>query len=262
MTAGAPPAGLSLTAAGSIAGTPSAAGTSSFTAQVTDSSGTQATRALSIVIAPPQLTITTESLPNGTAGTPYQQTLAASGGIGAYSWAVTAGALPVGLSLTASGNVTGIPSVAGTSSFIVQVVDSTSSKAAGSFAITINPVLTLTTAAALATGSAGAAYSQTFTASGGIPPYKWAISGTLPAGLSLAATTGVLSGTPTQVGAFPITVQVTDSASSQAAANYSLQVVSGLAIATPPVGCRPPRWARPIAPPCRRQVERRLTNGR
>jgi hypothetical protein len=235
VSAGALPAGLSLSAGGSITGTPLAAGTSIFTAQVTDSSGAKATLPLSIVIAPPQLIVTTSSLPNGTAGTTYQQTLAASGGTGGYSWAVSAGALPAGLSLSAAGSITGIPSVAGTSNFTVQVTDSASEKTAGAFAITIDPALTVTTAPALATASAGAAYSQTFTALGGVPPYRWAISGTVPSGLSLTATTGVLSGTPTQVGDFPITVQVTDSALSQASGNYSLQVVSGLAIATPPV---------------------------
>ena len=235
VTAGALPAGLLLSAGGSITGIPSAAGTSTFTAQVTDSSGAKATMALTIVIAPPPLTITTSSLPSGTAGTAYQQTLAASGGTGGYGWVVTAGALPLGLSLGAGGSITGTPSAAGTSSFTAQVTDSALEKAVGAFAITINPALTVTTAPALATGSAGAPYSQKFTALGGIPPYTWTISGILPAGLSLAATTGVLSGTPTQVGAFPITVQVTDSALSHASGSYSLQVVSGLAIATPPV---------------------------
>jgi hypothetical protein len=235
VTAGSLPPGLSLSAAGSVTGTPLASGTSNFTAQVTDSSGAKATMPLSIVIAPPQLIITTSSLPSGTAGTAYQQTLTASGGTGGYSWAVTVGALPSGLSLSAAGSITGTPTAAGTSNFTVQVTDSASERTAGAFAITINPALTVTTASALATGSAAAPYSQTFTALGGVPPYRWAISGTLPAGLSLAPTTGVLSGTPTQVGVFPITVQVTDSAVSRATANYSLQIVSGLAIATPPV---------------------------
>jgi hypothetical protein len=237
--AGSLPAGLSLGPAGSITGAPSAAGTSNFTVQVTDNAGAKATQALSIVIAPSQLTITTSSLPTGTAGTTYQlTTLTAFGGTGGYNWSVTAGSLPAGLSLSPGGGITGTPSAAGTSSFTVQVTDSAAEKTAGAFVITINPALTVTTAPALATGSAGASYSHTFTAQGGVPPYRWAISGTLPAGLSLAAATGVLSGTPTQVGAFPITVQVTDSAPSapsQASGSYSLQVVSGLAVSTPPV---------------------------
>ena len=235
ISAGSLPLGLLLSTAGSITGFPSAAGTSNFTAQVTDSSGAKASTVLSILIAPPQLTIITSSLPSGTVGAVYQQTLTANGGTGGYSWAVTAGSLPAGLSLSVTGSITGTPTAAGTSSFTAQVTDSASEKAAGAFAITINPALTVTTAPALATGSAGAPYSQTFTAQGGVPPYKWAISGTLPAGLSLAAATGVLSGTPTQVGAFSITIQVTDSAGSQASGNYSLQVVSGLTVATPPV---------------------------
>jgi hypothetical protein len=133
-----------------------------------------------------------------------------------------------------SGAISGNPTLAGTFSFSIQVNDSASGSVDAGFAITINDPLAITTASILATASAGSRYSQTFGASGGAPPYSWSLSGTLPAGLALS-TAGVLSGTPTQVGNFPITVQVTDAASTKAAANYSVQVVSGLAIATPPI---------------------------
>src|SRR5439155_21017292 len=118
--------------------------------------------------------------------------------------------------------------------FRLEVADSAGGKAAANFSINIIKPLAITTAAALATGSAGSRYSQSFTATGGVTPYTWSLSGTLPAGVTFSGT-GVLSGTPTQVGAFPIAVQVTDSSGTSASANYSLQVVSGLAIATPPV---------------------------
>ena len=87
--------------------------------------------------------------------------------------------------------------------------------------ITINKPLAITTAAALATGSAGARYTQTFTATGGVTPYNWSLTGTLPAGLSFSA--GVLSGTPTQVGTFPISVQVTDAGGSYLGADVAAE---------------------------------------
>src|SRR6185295_18251566 len=60
-------------------------------------------------------------------------------------------------------------------------------------------------------GTTGAAYSQTFTQSGGSGTITWSVTGTLPAGLSLNTSTGVLSGTPTQTGSFPITITATAS---------------------------------------------------
>src|SRR5262249_38948130 len=80
------PADLSRAADGTISGTPSAPGTSNFTIQVNDSSNATANKALGITVAAPPLTVTTSSLPNGTAGAAYDQTLAASGGTGGNSW--------------------------------------------------------------------------------------------------------------------------------------------------------------------------------
>lgn len=74
----------------------------------------------------PPLVITTTSLPNGTVGSAYNQTLAATGGIGALSWALAAGSgpLPPGLNLSAAGVVSGTPTQAGTFNFTVRVTDS------------------------------------------------------------------------------------------------------------------------------------------
>ena len=319
-TAGSLPAGITLASSGAITGTPTATGTSTFTVQVKDSSGTTATQQLTIAVAPPQLTIMTTALPNGTAGMSYSQTLTASGGSGSYTWSVSGGSLPPGLilstggvlsgspavpgnftftvaandgttsvtrSLTVSigstvtitsnalasgrvgtayndsvhasggvppytwepgtgqlptglslnaqnGSITGTPTVAGTFSFTIRVTDSASGKAEAPFSVTIGAPLSITTATTLPTGSAGSAYSLNFAASGGASPYSWSETGPLPTGLTLSAS-GTLAGTPTQVGNFPITVQVTDGSSATATASFTVQVVSGLAIATPPV---------------------------
>src|SRR5207248_5729553 len=106
---------------GTISGTPTAGGTSNFTVQVKDSSNVTATKALSIMIAAPTLTVTTSSLPSGTVGVGYSQTVAATGGTGGYTWLTTTGSLPAGLSLAAGGAISGTPTAAGTSNFTVQV---------------------------------------------------------------------------------------------------------------------------------------------
>jgi hypothetical protein len=71
--------------------------------------------------APSQVTVTTAQLPGATTGTAYNATLQASGGTGAYTWSITTGALPAGLTLNPnSGVISGVPTVAGQTSFTVR----------------------------------------------------------------------------------------------------------------------------------------------
>lgn len=84
------------------------------------------------------LAVTTTSLVSGTVTVPYTATLAATGGSGTgYSWAVSTGTLPGGLSLATSGTLSGTPTAAGNSSFTVQVTDSSGNSATGSLSLTI-----------------------------------------------------------------------------------------------------------------------------
>jgi hypothetical protein len=232
------PAGLSLSTAGMISGTPTSAARSYLTLQVTDSSSPQqkATETLSIGIgaAGAPLTITSASLPNGIVGTAYSSTLTASGGTNPYSWTVTSGTLPAGLSLIRGGTISGTPTGAGQSNFTVQVTDSSSPthEATKPFSIRIIasvPPLTITTAA-LPNGIVGTTYSASLTASGGTNPYAWTVtSGALPAGLSLSRG-GTISGTPTSAGQSNFTVQATDSSSpaQNATRLFSISIIASV----------------------------------
>ena len=187
------PAGLSLTAAGVIIGTPAAPGLANFTVQVRDSSNATATQPLSITIASTQLTVMTTSLANGTVGVAYSQQLAANGGTGGNSWSVVAGSLPAGLLPSAAGLISGTPTSAGTANFTVQVTDSSNATATMALSITIAPAPLTVTTSSLANGTVGVAYSQPLVASGGAGGYAWSVaSGSLPGGLSLSAA-GVIS---------------------------------------------------------------------
>ena len=226
ISAGALPAGLSLGAGnGVISGTPTASGSFTFTAKVTDSTSPTkqtATKSFTLTIAPAgstPVTITTSSVPNGQVGAAYSTTLAANGGTAPYTWSISAGTLPAGLSLGAgNGVISGTPTASGSFSFTAKVTDSTSptkQTATKSFTLTIAPAgstpVTITTSS-VPNGQVGAAYSTTLAANGGTAPYTWSISaGTLPAGLSLGAGNGVISGTPTASGSFSFTAKVTDS---------------------------------------------------
>ena len=88
--------------------------------------------------APGSLTITTTSLPGGTVGTAYSQTLQATGGTTPYTWSLASGTLPAGLTLNAStGVISGTPTAAGTSNFTAQVTDALSATATKALSITI-----------------------------------------------------------------------------------------------------------------------------
>jgi len=207
------PAGLGLNSAtGLISGQPTTAGTPGFTVQVTDTDSATASKAFTVTINP-ALTITTASpLPTGTVGVNYSQTLMATGGSGSYTWSVSVGSLPGGLTLnSATGLISGQPTTAGTPSFTIQVTDSNQVSTTKPFTVTINAALTITTNSPLPTGTVGVNYSQTLMATGGSGSYKWSVSaGSLPAGLSLNTATGLISGQPSAAGAPGFTIQVTD----------------------------------------------------
>ncbi len=222
VSTGSLPAGLSLATTGTISGTPTASGTASFTVQVTDSANTSTTKPLSIAVAPAALNITTSSLPGGTVGTPYSQGLSASGGTGSYTWSVSSGSLPAGLSL-AGGTIGGTPTAPGTASFTVQVTDSANTSTTKPLSIAVAPAALNITTSSLPGGTVGAPYSQGLSATGGTGSYTWSVSsGSLPAGLSLAG--GTIGGTPTAPGTASFTVQVTDSANTTATQPLSIAV--------------------------------------
>ena len=125
VTGGQLPSGLNLNASnGNISGTPTSPGPFSFTVQVIDQAQLSDEQNLTITIdlpAPP--TITTTTLPNGNVIKPYSQQLQATGGSGNLTWATIAGSLPPGLGMDAAGLISGIPIVAGPSTFTVQATD-------------------------------------------------------------------------------------------------------------------------------------------
>jgi hypothetical protein len=229
ISAGALPTGLTIdSSTGVISGTATTVGTASFTVTATDSDSNMGTASLSITVdSSSTLTITTTSLPNGTVGTAYSTTLAASGGTPPYTWSNIGNALPGGLSLAGStGVISGTPTTAGATSLTIEVTDSDDNTASQPLTLTIvsGTPLTITTTS-LPDGVVGTAYSQAVTATGGVPPYTWSISsGSLPAGLSIAPSTGVISGTPTTTGLSSFTVLVQDSNSNTATANLSINI--------------------------------------
>ncbi|HJV65157.1 MAG TPA: putative Ig domain-containing protein [Geomonas sp.] len=250
LDSGALPVGLALSDSGVISGTPTSAGTSTFTATVVDSGSPAQVRSRTFTLTVNQpgvlpLSITTTSpLAGGTVSTAYSQTLTATGGTPAYNWALASGSsLPAGLTLSTAGVISGAPSAAGTSTFTVQVTDSAIpvNSATKQFSLTVaaatSPV-TITTASNLPGGTQGTAYSQQLAATGGTSPYSWLLAGgsQLPTGLTLSSG-GLLSGSPSVSGTFTFSITATDSATTPNTATKSFSLT--LAPAANPLVIQP-----------------------
>jgi hypothetical protein len=222
ITAGAAPPGLTLGADGVLSGTPTAAGSFAFTVTATDTAQTPetgSTQVTAVISNPlPPAVNTTPAPPDATNGLAYAYQFSATGGYLPLSWAITAGAPPTGLGLSSAGLLSGTPSAIGSFTFTVSVTDSAPTRGMNSAAFTVtvtNPPPPVINSAVVRTGTVGVLYPAVqFSASGGLAPLVWSESGPLP-GLGLS-TGGLLSGTPTSAGIFPITVNVTDSLSRSA----------------------------------------------
>lgn len=217
-SAGSLPPGLTLDpSSGTISGTPTFPISLSFGASVRDSSNPaqNAFRSVSITILS-RLRVSTTSLASGPVGVLYRASLSAADGTPPYTWSLSSGSLPTGLSLAAStGIISGLPTVEGTFNFTVRVSDSnmTPSFAERSLSITITPGRLIITTVFLPKASVGDPYHFTLAATGGIPPFTWSLTeGTLPPGLTLDSLTGEISGTADTPGGFDFTIQVQDSA--------------------------------------------------
>nr|WP_269800651.1 putative Ig domain-containing protein [Janthinobacterium sp. 64] len=238
VSAGSLPAGLTLNSSGLLSGTPTAAGSFTLSVQAADAHLFTGTQSYTLVVSSATVSLTPATLPNPTAEAAYTASLAAAGGTAPYTYSVASGSLPAGLSLnTATGVVSGTTNVAGSFALSLKVTDSSTGagapfSATNSYTLAVAaPSLTLTPAS-LAAIRAGDAYSQPFTAGGGVAPYAYSVSsGALPAGLVLDAASGVLSGTPAVFGSFSFTVQAKD------AHQFSVQQALTLQVnqAPPPV---------------------------
>ncbi|MGL6548531.1 putative Ig domain-containing protein [Aeromonas hydrophila] len=314
--------GIATASGTSITYTPTAgfSGPDSFTYTATNASGTSSPATVSIIVSTPSITLNPGTLSNGSVGMAYSQTITATGGSAPYTYAITAGSLPAGLSLnTSSGMISGTPSASGTGNFTVTATDANSASGFQAYSLVINglvPVagavsatvaanssansitlnitgtatsvavastasngiatasgtsITYTPSAGfsgpdsftytatnasgtsspatvtitvstpsitlnpgtLSNGSVGTAYSQTITASGGSAPYSYAITaGALPEGLSLNATSGLISGTPSTAGTTELAITVTDANGATSLQNFSI-TISAMEISVP-----------------------------
>jgi hypothetical protein len=198
-----------------------------FQVVATNAVGTSPTASSASATLPAALTVSSPgSLAVGEVGVNYTDvTLAAGGGTGENSWAVLTGTPPAGLTLGANGGLSGTPTTGGSVTFTIQVTDSGSATATQEETIDIVPDPAVT--GALLGGIVGIAYSQSLSGADGTSPYTWSVTtGSLPSGLTLAPSSGAISGVPTQSGTSTFTVVLTDLNGVTATEQYGITVAA------------------------------------
>ncbi|MEP7341034.1 MAG: putative Ig domain-containing protein, partial [Acidobacteriota bacterium] len=230
------PPGLTLAQDGVLSGTPTMAGSFPFTVNVLVGGQCSKQQNLTMTISAggcPTITVSPTTLTAGSEGVAYNATISATPAA-AYTFSVIAGAMPAGLSLSTAGALTGTPTATGTFTFTVEAKNANNCTGQRQYMLVINRVcpailVNAPVNATLPTGTMGAAYpAQTFTQTGTTATVAWSVSsGSLPGGLTLNPTTGVLSGTPTMAGNFTFTVRATDANQCTGQRQYLLTLIQG-----------------------------------
>jgi hypothetical protein len=218
------PAGVVLSPAGLISGTPLAHGQFIFSLSAADSFGCAVTASETIAVQCPQLSISPPSLPSANAGASYHQLLTGGGGKAPYHFSVSTGALPPGLTLSPGGAIVGNALATGTFTFQITATDSIGCLSVVSDSLVVAcPALTISPAV-LAKGNRHLFYAESLHVAGGKMPIAWSlIAGVLPPGLTLSPQ-GVVSGIPLMGDSTEITVKAIDSISCTAQQTFTLWI--------------------------------------
>lgn len=204
-----------------------------YAIRVTDASGSSTITSplcTNTVSDTPILRILTTQIPNGTLASTYSAAIQVAGGIPPYSANVT-GAFPPGLSISVAGSqvvISGSPQQSGSFTFSLSVLDGTGQRVSRTYSLTISGIDPLRfTSAAQNIATVGLNYAGSFSAAGGAPPYRFALSGgSLPPGLSLSSD-GVLRGLPTTAGTSRFDVELSDGAGGRVNGSFSVVVFQG-----------------------------------
>ncbi|GHD20829.1 hemagglutinin [Tianweitania populi] len=226
------PPGLALGTDGKLSGVPTSAGSFTFTVTATDDETFTGSQLYTVDIEAPGITVIPRTLPAAVVASAYNEPLEATGGTAPYTFAISAGALPEGLTLESDGFLTGTPTDAGAFSLTIRALDVNGFAGTQAYTLDVSAPTIVLAPGSLPAVTGSALYRETITASGGLGNYSFKVtSGALPTGLALAPD-GTLSGVPTAAGGFNFTVTATDSGTFTGFQAYTVTVAApGIALA-------------------------------
>jgi hypothetical protein len=172
----------------------------------------------------PNIEMDPVALPDAVAGSQYNQTITANGGAPSYQFSLSSGSLPLGLTLSQDGSLSGVLATEGVYSFTITATSPNFCPASRNYTMTVTPgCQAITIDPTLPAGAIGKPYSYTFTVKGGTAPYNFQISKGAPPGLKLSPE-GKFSGVPTSAGVFKFSVTVSDANGCLGGGGYSLTI--------------------------------------
>jgi hypothetical protein len=224
--------GLTLSVGGVLSGTPTSEGAVSFTAEAVDQVGSGDEAALGFTVNP-AIVITTTGLPEWTAGLAFSAQLECTGGTGTINWSdKNSNLYGSGLTLSASGLLSGTPLTGGTINFIAKTTDGVGAFSEKGMSIDINQAINVTTAD-LPDWTVDMAYSQSILATGGTGELAFTDkNGDLAATGLVLNTDGTISGTPTEVGPISFIVEVGDEIGAFSERSLSFNINAAIEITT------------------------------
>jgi hypothetical protein len=221
------PAGVTFTPQGLLSGTPTSEGSYQFVVKAVGGGNTSDTETETLVVRQP-ITVSSPfasgTAPKAEVSVPLSVPQTAAGGAGTYTWSVSEGTLPAGVTLGSDGTLSGTPTVAGRFTFVISVKDQEERTTKVNATLVVSPKLVIRTLR-LKAGKVGRAYRFKVATLGGVAPATWTMTGKLPKGVKFAPRLGTLLGVPRKAGRYRLTFEAVDSLDVTAAKTMTLIVL-------------------------------------
>lgn len=217
------PPGIALSAGGLLSGTPTTPGDYQFVVKVGD--GNRSDTETFMIRVVQRLTAAAPAISPAEVGIAFTATVSATGGRAPYTWSLTGGTLPTGLTLDpATGTISGTPTAAATFGATLTVTDSLGLTAQVNLPLNVTAKLAIATKK-LKTAKEDKRYRAQIVTTNGVSPKTYKLRGKVPQGLKFNTRTGVLSGKPTKAGTFRLNFEVTDRLGAKAKTTLVLKVL-------------------------------------